>query len=797
MTTRPIKQPNHSVLQKNWSENENMMVTINLVYNKNRCVFILEKDNYSCLMTKKEGMKKTKPLDAKLLRKKLNANQLEFKTTEELPSLTEFVGQDRALEAIQFGIGIKNQGYNLYAMGPSGIGKLSLVQITLKNQAKTESVPADWCYIHNFDLPEKPLALQLPAGMGSVLQQDMKSLIKELSASILAMFESDEYRDGMQQILDDFNLKREQVCNKVKNESKSNKIPHLYKERHEKEKALQLKYTAAVVDPLMMKLKNKYLALPAVLTYLAAVQKDILMHVNDFVISEENTDVLIFSLENPILINYQVNLLVDNGKTKGAPIILEENPTYSNLICRVEHSPQSGALITNLTLIKPGSLHKANGGYLIIEARKLKKSPRAWEGLKRALYSRQIPIEPVEHLADAVRTISLEPMPIPLEIKIILIGDRKTYYSLSNKDPDFNELFKVAVDFDEQINRNKTTIKSYASLIATIAKKEGLRPFHASAVAAIIDYTSRLAEDIKKLSTHIRSIHDLIIEANYWANFSKVKSVTAVEVKQAIAAQVHRLDRTREQYYEDINRDFILINTDGEAIGQVNCLSVVKVGKFSYGHPTRLTAKIRIGKGRLIDIQREIKMAGPMLSKGGLIISNFLASRYNPNQRFSLSASLAFEQIYGTMDGDSASVAELCALLSAIAELPIKQFLAITGSINQYGDVQAIGGVNEKIEGFFDICHARGLNGKQGVLIPTVNAQNLMLRDDIVTAAKQKTFFIYPITTIDQAITILTGLPAGERNKKGEFPKNTVNYKVEQRLKKFSVAQKKNTSDDS
>lgn len=735
-------------------------------------------------------MKKPTPLSHKRLCQKLNPRHLRFETTADLESLTEFLGQERALEAIHFGIGIKSAGYNLYAMGPSGIGKRSLIRTILENQAAKEMTAQDWCYIHNFEVPDRPLSLQLPPGIGSSLQQDMKNLIEKISLNVVAMFESDQYREGMQKITNNFKARRKNINRNSSTKLKNKKIPHLYKELHKNEKEFQLQLTAAVVDPLIEKLISKYSDVQYVVFYLTAVQQDIIAHINEFLRTDENNNVS-FPLDNPALIKYQVNLLVDCGKRKEAPVIFEENPSYSNLICRVEHAPQQGALITNFMLIRPGALHKANGGYLVIEARKLRKSITAWEGLKRALYSKKIRIEPIEHLSDAVRPVSIEPQEIPLNVKIILLGERNTFYSFFNHDPDFTELFKVAVDFDNQIERNKKNIQLFSRLIGTIAKKQELRPFHASAVAAIVDYSSRYAEDTNKLSTHIRSIGDLIVESNYWASLKEKKQVEAHDVKRAIEAQIHRVDREREHYYEYINRNFILIKTSGKSIGQVNCLSVVTVGQFSYGHPTLLTAKVRAGKGNIIDIQHEVKMAGPIMSKGGMIISHFLASRYNPDEPFSLTASLAFEQIYGEMEGDSASIAEVCALLSALADVPINQSLAITGSTNQYGEVQSIGGVNEKIEGFFDICHARGLTGKQGVLIPAINAKNLMLRDDVVQAAKQKKFSIYLIDTIDQAIAILTGVDAGKRNKQGKFPVNSINYKVEKRLTEFSRASAK------
>lgn len=732
-------------------------------------------------------MKKLNPINYKLLRRKLNPNQLAFKNTAELKPLTEFVGQERALEAIFFGIGIKNVGYNLYAMGPSGIGKRSLIRNVLEAQAKQKPTPSDWCYLYNFDAPEKPISLALPCGLGTILQQDMKSFITEISTSILAMFESDEYRDGMQKINDEFNKKKELSTDN----SQTLKIPKLYKERHKNEKELQLKFSSGVIEPIIQKLEKKYHGFSQIIYYLSAVKKDIIENANELVQEDEKTEILFFPLDNPILIRYQINLLVDNEKTAGAPVIFEENPSYSNLICRVEHISLHGNLTTNFMLIKPGALHRANGGYLIIEARKLKSNKKAWEGLKRALYARNIVIEPEEHLSESARTISLEPMSIPLEIKIILLGDRTTYYSLSNNDADFGELFKVAVDFDEQIERNKKNINLYARLIGTICQRENVRPINTAGVAAIIDYSTRLAEDIDKLSTHVRNIDDLILESDYWAGLANKKIIDMGDVKKAIATQIHRLDRTRELYYEEIDRNFIFINTQGHAIGEVNCLSVVKVGKFSYGHPTRVTARVRMGKGKIIDIQHQIKLAGPIHAKAALTISNFLASRYVLDYYFSLSASLSFEQIYGGVEGDSASVAELCALLSALAGIPIKQHLAVTGSINQEGEVQVIGGVNQKIEGFYDICQMRGLTGEQGVLIPSMNIKNLMLREDIVAAAKAKKFFIYTIDTIDQAITLLTGITAGTRGKKGTFTRNSVNEKVERRLQTYANIRKK------
>ncbi len=718
-------------------------------------------------------MTKTNPLEYKYLRRKLDIAELNFKTTDQIKSLKTFFGQKRALDALNFGIDIKSKGYNIYAMGPSGYGKHSLVSSILTEHANKAPIPDDWCYIYNFDTPEKPIALHLPAGLGSVFKQDMNSFIDDITANVITVFESNEYRLGMKKISHYFNKQRKIMLKHIN--GKPDKTTQLYKKQHEREKKFQLMLVKDKITPLLNKIKKKYNKFRAIVNYLNAVKIDILKNVNDFIKQNEKTNLLTFSLEIPAITKYKVNLLVDNSHLKGAPVIFENDPSYSTLICKIEHINQQGSITTNFSLIKAGSLHHANGGYLLIEARKLKKNPEAWEALKNALFAQKIAIKSIEHDSDSAKPISLEPMSIPLDIKIILLGNRNTYYSLCLRDPDFTELFKVPADFDEQIQRNKKNINLYARLIATIVKKKSLRPFHVSAVAFIIDYSSRLAEDIEKLSTHIRIIEDLILESDYWASRNNKKMVKDIDVKNAIQAQIHRMDRTRELYYEDIYRDFIIINTKDKLIGQVNCLSVRKVGDFAYGHPTRVSARIRLGKGKIIDIQREIKMAGPIHSKSSLIISNFLASRFNQDQLFSLSASISFEQVYVWTDGDSASVGELCALLSALSDVPIFQYLSVTGSIDQYGEVQAIGGVNEKIEGFFDVCKTRGLDGKQGVLIPAINIKNLMLREDVVQAAKEKKFFIYPITTIDEAISLLTGWKAA-----------SLYHKIEARLRKYT-----------
>ncbi len=729
-------------------------------------------------------MKKIKPLDHTLLREKLNTDELDFKTTKKIKPLHGFIGQNRALDALNFGITIKKKGYNLYAMGPAGIGKHSLITLVLNEHVAKLPIPPDWCYIYNFDDPEKPIALQLPTGKGIIFQQDMKSLIEELAQTVVSVFESDEYIVGIKKINNYFKMKRAKTRKKIKT-SVQKKIPSLYKERHEKEKSLEIKLLTIMIDPFFTKIKKKYNKFKDILTYLGKVEQHFIDNANTYISKESKTDLLNFPLDNPDLVKYKINLIVDNSQLKGAPVIFEETPNYANLISRIEHTTNQGVLMTNFNLIRAGSLHQANGGYLIIESRKLIKNKDAWEALKSAIYSQKIKIDPTAQIGHSIKTVSLSPEPIPLDIKIILIGERSSYYFLCYNDHDFVKLFKVPVDFDEHILRNHKNISQYARLIASIAMDENLLPFHASAVGAIIDQSTRLSEDTEKLSTYFSTIKDLILEADYWASLKNKKMVEAEDVKKAIHAQHNRMDRTRQLYYEDIYRNFIIIHTEQKIVGQVNCLSVRKVGNFSYGHPTRVTSRVRVGKGKLIDIQREIKLAGPMHSKAGLIIANFLASHFSEEQLFSLSASISFEQIYCSTEGDSASVGELCALLSALANVPIKQSIAITGSIDQYGKVQMVGGVNEKIEGFFDICNAKGLTGTQGVIIPKINIKNLMLREDVVEAARQKKFFVYPIETIDDAMMLLTGKIVGEKDKDGNYTKDSIYAKVEKRLQLF------------
>lgn len=781
-------------------------------------------------------------LDPEALYHPCDIKEFKFKTTADLEAYTDILGQDRALEAIKFGIGIKQDGYNLYVMGPEGSGKHTIIRQFLTQIAATEPNASDWCYVNNFEDPHKPLVLQLPAGQGHVLRYDMEKLIDELRTVIPATFESDQYRARIQEIEEEFKEQEHKALADIQEEAAKNgialihtpsgfafspmqkdevitpeqfekldekererigevigqlqdrlrkvilKIPLWRRESKEKITILNSEITISVVGHLIEALEDKYKELPAVTDYLDSVQIDIVNNVDDFRQQEEGTTNIlgIPVSQSPSFRSYKVNILVDNSDVHGAPVIYEDHPTYQNLVGRVEHLAMMGALVADFTLIKSGALHRANNGYLILDAYKVLQNPFTWEGLKRALRSREIRIESLERMLSMISTMTIEPKPITLDVKVALIGDRMLYYLLCHYDPEFSELFNVAADFEEEIDRTAENNMLYARMIGAMVEKESLRHLDREAVARVNEYSARLLGDSGKLTTHMRSIVDLLREADYWAGEKGNGTIMAGDVQHAIDAKIRRSDRLRGRMQESIKRGIVLIDTGGEQAGQVNGLSVVQLGNFMFGVPTRITASVRLGEGEVIDIEREVELGGPIHSKGVLILSSFLGSRYAGAIPLSLSASLVFEQSYVEVEGDSASSAELYALLSALAGIPIRQSIAVTGSVNQHGQIQAIGGVNEKIEGFFDICRERGLTGDQGVLIPASNIRHLMLRQDVVEAARAGKFFIYPIETIDQGIEVLTGVVAGEPNEEGNYPEGTVNHLVKGRMQQFA-----------
>ncbi|PSQ76836.1 MAG: ATP-dependent protease [Bacteroidetes bacterium QH_7_62_13] len=792
------------------------------------------------------------------LRTRFDASQFDFDTTEDLPADTQVVGQNRAVDALEFGMNIEGDGYNVFALGPSGTGRRELVQHLLEEQAADEKTPPDWCYVNNFDEEREPTVIQLPAGRGCDLKEDVDDLIEELKTALPAAFESEEYqsrremiqeevREGEEAALEDLQERareddialirtpqgfafapirdgevvapdevesmpdeeRETVQERISEYQDElqeilRKVPGNEREARDRIEELNREMAAYAIDDFINALRRKYSNLDAVLDFLAAVRADLIENVDVFVQAAQDGGQQRQMLpvmqqqgqqggggERPALDGafwrrYQVNLIVDNRDTDGAPVVFEDNPNYQNLVGQVEQIAQMGALVTDFNLIQPGALHAANGGYLILEARKLLTQPYAWEGLKRALRNDEIRIESPGQALGLMRTVTLEPEAIPLDVKIVLVGERMLYYLLDALDPDMDRLFKVMADFEEQIDRDDEHEEKYADLIATMIADEDLRPFDCSAIAHVMEQSTRLVSDTEKLSGHVEHIRDLAQEASYWAGQDDADTVTDVHVQRAIDAQVRRADRMRDRIQESIERETIYIDTGGEAVGQINGLSYLDVGGFSFGKPNRITARVRLGKGEIVDIEREAALGGPLHSKGVLILSGFLQGRYAQRRPLSLSASLVFEQSYGGIDGDSASSAELYALLSALADVPLRQNFAVTGSVNQHGVVQPIGGVNEKIEGFFDVCQERGLTGDQGVLIPASNTEHLMLRPDVVEAAEAGDFHVYPVETVDQGIELLTGIEAGERNEQGAFPDDTMNGMVEARLRAFA-----------
>ena len=542
------------------------------------------------------------------------------------------------------------------------------------------------------------------------------------------------------------------------------------------------------VSHLMEELQTAYADLPTVLELLAEVSKDIADNVGDFIEDEEEAKGRGRRREggDASFRRYRVNVLVDNSALTGAPVVYEDHPTQPDLVGRVEHFAHFGALITDFNLIKPGALHEANGGYLVMDAHKLLSQPFAWDDLKRALKAREVCIEPPGQSMGLLATVSLEPEPIPLDLKVVLTGDPMLYYLLSHHDPEFAELFKVAADFDWRMDRTDANVLGLARSIAALARKEDLRPLDQAAVARVVERAAREVEDADKLSTHMASLADLVREADYWAGEDDCLVVGSVHIQRAIDAATYRQDRVRDNVQDEIVKGSVHIATEGAEIGQINGLAVLELGRFAFGRPSRITARVRFGHGEVLDIEREVELGGPLHGKGVMILASYLSARFAADMPLSLSASLVFEQSYGGVEGDSASSTELYCLLSALAEVPIRQDLAVTGSVDQFGRVQAIGGVNEKIEGYFDLCRARGLTGGHGVLIPAANVRNLMLRHDVVAACAEGKFAVIPVETIDQGIAVLTGLPAGELDSHGEFPPGSVNRKVHSRLAGFA-----------
>ena len=786
-------------------------------------------------------------LSPEKLRLECPPDQVGCETSAELGPVDGIIGQDRALKALKFGVEMKGKGFNVYVAGPPITGKRPAARSFLENIAKTRPVPPDWVYVNNFQNPYEPKTLRLPPGRAKVFQKDMKNLVDQAKRAVPAALQNEEFVsrgnsitkkavDERNKILSDLNKQAEVhgytvrmtqlgitiipvVDGKTVSQEEFDSLPARVKKKYDQSrdivraaldkagkevndldartleelKKLRDDSVRYAIGGLMTNLVSRYEGLPAVVQHLNELRDDIMENTELFTPggTEEKPDAeqqspLEKGLPDFLFRRYDVNVIVDNSELKGAPVISEDNPTVTNLLGKFENESRFGALTTDFTLIKGGSLHRANGGYLILGAIELLKNQFSYDGLKRVLQSGSILIEETGQRLGVASTKTLVPQPIPLNVKVILVGDHEIYQALYTQDPDFGILFKVKAHFDDSIERNDQNQKTYGSFVHSLCEREGLNHLEAPALAKVVEYGSRLAEDQTKLSTKFPEIADLVREANFYATQDGAKIVKDVHIKKTLDEKVYRSNLLDEKIKEMIERGIILIDTAGTQVGQVNGLSVISLGDFDFGQPSRITASLGLGRRGIIDIERESRMGGQTHTKGVLIISGYLENKYAHDKPLSLSCRLVFEQSYGGVDGDSASSTELYAILSALSELPIKQNLAVTGSVNQRGEVQAIGGVNEKIEGFYKTCKAKGLKGDEGVMIPKSNVQHLMLNEQVVEAVRQGRFHIYPVSTIDEGMETLTGVKAGQLKSDGTYDSGTVNYRVNKRLAEMS-----------
>ena len=767
---------------------------------------------------------------------------LDFETTADLPPLQAIIGQQRAVQSLEFGLDIEERGFNIFAAGPSGTGRSTAITAFLEELAQQKSPPMDWCYVNNFYDSAQPQALQLPPGRGRALQRDMRSLVTEARREITRGFEGEEYSQRREEFSLNFRRERDQLFTALNDQAREegfnlqtapvgvvlmplfNGKPiteedvatlsveerdRLSKVRDRLEvdlKAVINKVRAAeravngliqeldeqvvgyAIGFLVQEVREKYQGLPWVLAYLEEVEKDMVDNVELFRSQPQDGQhqppTSLSNEQGTAMRRYEVNVVVDNASLQGAPVVVEVNPTHNNLLGRVEREAQYGALQTDLTMIRPGSLHRANGGFLILRIEEVLRNPMAWEGLKRCLKEEKIIIEEMAERMGFISTKGLSPQPIPLKVKTILIGSPMLYHTLYMYDPDFVELFKVKAEFDSTMERTDDNVRDYAAFICALCSKENLLQMDRGGVTKLVEHSSRLAEDQTKLSTRFAEVSDIIREASYWATKADAPCINAEYMNRAIDERSHRSDLIRGKIVEMTKRGFISISTFGSAVGQVNGLAVVGLGDFSFGRPGRITVTVAPGRDGLMDIEREARLGGRLHSKGVMIMGGYLADTYAQDIPLSLSARLTFEQSYDEVDGDSASSAELYALISRLSGAPIKQGIAVTGSVNQKGEVQAIGGVNHKIEGFFYVCQATGLSGEQGVMIPASNVQNLMLREEVVDAVRQGKFHVWAVGTIDEGVEVLTGQRAGSLLPDGSsFEEGSVNDRVSQRLR--------------
>jgi len=791
-------------------------------------------------------------LPADKLRWVCNENDFDFETTEELPELEGTIGQERALKSLEFGFGITECGFNLFLAGEAGTGRSSTIRNMLKKLAKEQPSPNDWCYVYNFKDPDLPVSLALPAGQGVELEKDMKELLEGVKADIPKALDSKDYESHKADVLEEYQGKNGDLFSALEKEAEesgfslqrtvsglvmvpqkedrnytqeeydalsdderqkleetgkdlTDKLNDVLRQVRENEKGtkevlgkLDRELGLSAVGRHIEPLKEKYADLEKVVKYLDAVQEDILLNLEDFKPQQQQSQIpgIRMQRQEPSFERYAVNVFVDNRETGGAPVVFEQNPTYNNLFGRIENVWQmGGTATTNFTLIKPGALHRANGGFLIIDAREVLINPFAWDALKRCIRSGEIKIEDALEQYRFMTFVSLKPEPVPLRAKIVMIGSPWIYYLLFHLEPDYRKFFKVKADFDSRVSRTPQIMKDYALFVATHCKNEKLVPFDRTGVAGLLEHSARLVEDQGKLSSQFMEIADLIREASYWAGKDGSRTVTREIVKKTISEKIYRSNRVEERLQELFEDGTILCDTEGSEVGQINGLSVMTIADYMFGRPSRVTARVYMGRGGMVNIEREVKLSGPIHDKGVLILTGYLGGKFAYDKPLSFSASICFEQNYDGIEGDSASSTELYALLSAISGIPVKQGIAVTGSVNQLGKIQPIGGVNYKIEGFYAVCKAKGLTGEQGVIIPKSNEKHLMLNDEVASAVQSGRFHIWSVETIDQGIEILTGVSAGAKQTDGAYPEGSINFLVDKRLrdmleemKKFAVS---------
>jgi len=774
--------------------------------------------------------------------------RLVYRPGEELPAdfvkeeaEDTIVGQDRALQALEFGLNIKSEGFNIYAAGMPGTGKETAVKNYIDQIASDTPTPSDLCYVNNFKNAYQPHNLVLPPGQGSELAKDVKKLVDTARQEIPRAFESDEYVSQKDNISRQYNEKKQELFNQLNQKATESGfaiqstaggfllVPHkdgkplqdqdlqalsederkkIFDKKSELEEELKntirearnldnkmaeeieemdRKVALFAVEHLFQELLEKYKDLSKVIKYLKEMQEDMMENINIFrqQQQQQQQQALPFSMpfdQESSFKKYQVNVIVDNSDLEGAPVIRELNPTYNNIFGRIEKETQFGGLVTDFTMIRGGSMHEANGGFFVVKVEELLKNPFSYESLKRVIKSNQLEIEEPGEKLGVMATKSLRPEPVDLDVKVVIIGPPLFYHLLYNLDMEFRELFKVKADFDTVMTRTEENIRSYYGFLDSFCHKENIKNLDNSATSKVVEYGSRLAEDQSKLSTRFSEIADIVREACYYAESNNEECVRDEHITRAIESKIYRSNLVQKKLQEAIERDVLFIDTEGDKVGQINGLSVMQMGDYSFGKPTRITCSLGLGRGGIIDIEREARLGGRLHTKGVMILNGYLTNMYAKDMPLALSARLVFEQSYGEVEGDSASSTELYTLLSALAGVPLKQNLAVTGSVNQMGEVQAIGGVNEKIEGFFELCKARGLTGDQGVIIPRSNQQNLMLKESVVEAAKEGKFHIYAVSTIEEGIELLTGKNAGERKEDGTFEEGTINYRVEEAL---------------